>query len=727
MATISLWATDPQDTYYKFTTTASAGATIAPVSGNGGNITLGSNSAATVVASEASYMGTSYTHAANVSSSDAKCFSLNINASNDNPAHVFVVAVASSDRTMSLKYDGSAVDECAYRGSASSAALVELVTKNSGSHIVYSSGGGTVYSVRVVYEKNALWQTIKGQSDVVLDKDADELATLLFFRVQDLAFNNDGIIEFANAVSKLRYSINFKAQKNGTVTINYANPGNNDRTLTVTTFTRPSTAGTPAIVSQTVTKKTTVYANKEFNVTAGTEYVISYGAGATIKSVTFASIKHHVTYNLGDGTGTTPTQADVDEGATFTLHDGETGITAPENKEFDSWSDGTNTYAGGATYTMSTSDVSLTAQWRTKTTKSAITYENLNGADNSANPIQYSEGIGVASFEPLADVEGYTFLGWSPSSISASATGAQTIIAQWCTNINPTLSYNYTTVHTSFGASILPTITGNTGDGDVTYEGDDDAVATVNAATGEITPVAAGTMTVTATIAAQGGYCEKTAEATITVVAAPTHIIENRIVTTKDAHWGSSIYTTDNTNIKNLSAFNAATENVTELGTANGTRSARMASFTTKQDADYMVLSFTVADGKRLEVSNISIPAFSAFEAKTHDAELSDGTTSVSVSAVAIAKDAEANVYTSYNFSASPKVKGNVTLKLWTYGGTNGYRLNTPIYIDGTITDIPTALDNTDDDVKAVKYFKDGQLFIEKNGHVYNVFGACVK
>ena len=42
-------------------------------------------------------------------------------------------------------------------------------------------------------------------------------------------------------------------------------------------------------------------------------------------------------------------------------------------------------------------------------------------------------------------------------------------------------------------------------------------------------------------------------------------------------------------------------------------------------------------------------------------------------------------------------------------------------------TPTPTALDNTDASVKAVKYFKDGQLFIEKNGHVYNVYGACIK
>ena len=39
----------------------------------------------------------------------------------------------------------------------------------------------------------------------------------------------------------------------------------------------------------------------------------------------------------------------------------------------------------------------------------------------------------------------------------------------------------------------------------------------------------------------------------------------------------------------------------------------------------------------------------------------------------------------------------------------------------------PTALDNTDASVKAVKVLRDGQIFIEKNGHVYNVFGTCVK
>ena len=39
----------------------------------------------------------------------------------------------------------------------------------------------------------------------------------------------------------------------------------------------------------------------------------------------------------------------------------------------------------------------------------------------------------------------------------------------------------------------------------------------------------------------------------------------------------------------------------------------------------------------------------------------------------------------------------------------------------------PTAIDNTEASVKAVKFIENGQLFIEKNGHVYNVQGQLIK
>lgn len=69
-----------------------------------------------------------------------------------------------------------------------------------------------------------------------------------------------------------------------------------------------------------------------------------------------------------------------------------------------------------------------------------ITYTNLKGADNSANPTSFEEGAGVASFTALADVTGYTFAGWSPASISAEATTDQTIEATWIP-VNYTITY----------------------------------------------------------------------------------------------------------------------------------------------------------------------------------------------------------------------------------------------------------------------------------------------
>ena len=100
--------------------------------------------------------------------------------------------------------------------------------------------------------------------------------------------------------------------------------------------------------------------------------------------------KHHVTYALNGATGTTPEQADVEEGESFTLHNGTTGITAPAGKAFAGWNDGTTDYAGGDSYTMGSSDVTLTAQWEDKYTVTLMpaggscasydgwTYDNVN-------------------------------------------------------------------------------------------------------------------------------------------------------------------------------------------------------------------------------------------------------------------------------------------------------------------------------------------------------------
>ncbi len=62
-----------------------------------------------------------------------------------------------------------------------------------------------------------------------------------------------------------------------------------------------------------------------------------------------------------------------------------------------------------------------------------ITYQNTKGAANP-NPNKYDEGSEV-SFLALANVNGYTFAGWTPSAISASDKGNKTITASWTPNV----------------------------------------------------------------------------------------------------------------------------------------------------------------------------------------------------------------------------------------------------------------------------------------------------
>ena len=63
---------------------------------------------------------------------------------------------------------------------------------------------------------------------------------------------------------------------------------------------------------------------------------------------------------------------------------------------------------------------------------SPIAYENLRGASNS-NPTSYVEGVAYVFTAP-GGIDGYTFAGWSPKSITTDLTGALTVTASWTAN-----------------------------------------------------------------------------------------------------------------------------------------------------------------------------------------------------------------------------------------------------------------------------------------------------
>ena len=87
--------------------------------------------------------------------------------------------------------------------------------------------------------------------------------------------------------------------------------------------------------------------------------------------------------------------------------------------------------------TMPAEALTITAQWAPE---HAISYKEVKGSDVSAYPTTYVQGVGVASFEPLADVADFHFTGWSPASIGTDATEDVDVTAQWVAAYNVSFS-----------------------------------------------------------------------------------------------------------------------------------------------------------------------------------------------------------------------------------------------------------------------------------------------
>ena len=96
----------------------------------------------------------------------------------------------------------------------------------------------------------------------------------------------------------------------------------------------------------------------------GTSYAVGSLVSSNLTLYAQWAAKYSVTYDLGAGTGTVPTQVDLPEDATFTVAAAPADLVAPTGKEFKCWNDGTNDYNAGTTYTMGTSNVTLTAVYQ---------------------------------------------------------------------------------------------------------------------------------------------------------------------------------------------------------------------------------------------------------------------------------------------------------------------------------------------------------------------------
>lgn len=135
------------------------------------------------------------------------------------------------------------------------------------------------------------------------------------------------------------------------------------------------------------------------------------------------------------------------------------------------------------------------------------------------------------------------------TSTCESAAGTATATPVGCTPWDITFGYSSYTL-TAGGATVSPTITG-TQHGAVTYESSNTSVLTVDAS-GVVTPVSAGTATVTAHWSGDGTYCPKD-------VTTSTFTVNGKVIVTFDMNDGSGTTTTQQVDYNTATALTANT------------------------------------------------------------------------------------------------------------------------------------------------------------------------
>jgi uncharacterized repeat protein (TIGR02543 family)/LPXTG-motif cell wall-anchored protein len=188
-----------------------------------------------------------------------------------------------------------------------------------------------------------------------------------------------------------------------------------------------TTASTPIVLATVGTLEKTGYNFVGWGLSAVSTIVAdSYTVSADTKLFAqWRAASYSVTYAVGvNGSGTPPTQNNVDYGDTFTLASA-TGLTANDGQydyAFVAWSDSTNTYSTGQSYLMGASPVVLTAQW----TRIYNVNYSFNGGSVAIPIVDQQKVSGdtiiVSTIVPTRD--GYEFTGWKDQSGSAATAGS---------------------------------------------------------------------------------------------------------------------------------------------------------------------------------------------------------------------------------------------------------------------------------------------------------------
>ena len=182
---------------------------------------------------------------------------------------------------------------------------------------------------------------------------------------------------------------------------------------------------------------------------AGATYTLSSDGGAIVFTAQWtANATDDYSYAANGGTGTAPAAGSGLDGTTITL--AANTFTLP-GYTFSGWSDGSATYAAGATYTLSSDGgaIVFTAQWTANATDD-YSYAANGGTGTAPAAGSGLDGTTITLAANTFTLPGYTFSGWSDGSATyaAGATytlssdgGAIVFTAQWTANATDDYSY----------------------------------------------------------------------------------------------------------------------------------------------------------------------------------------------------------------------------------------------------------------------------------------------
>jgi endo-1,4-beta-D-glucanase Y len=191
----------------------------------------------------------------------------------------------------------------------------------------------------------------------------------------------------------------------------------------------------------------------------------------------------------------------------------------------------TITKAAGGTVTAPTVDsktsTSITVKAVTAPTGQTVEYAAATGT--TAPTTGWTDSATISGL--TANTAYYLYARAKANDNYNVGTAARTTSTTTTDGLTNTIAFNPTTETKTYGSGTFTKTLSTTGSGtgEVTYSSGDTSIATVNATSGLVTLVKAGTVVITATKKAQGGYPEATASYTLTInkatggtVSAPT-------------------------------------------------------------------------------------------------------------------------------------------------------------------------------------------------------------